>query len=775
MSSKLKAKRLALDELEALEKKIELREGLPHLYGMKFYKWAREFFDSTEKECFLVAANQIGKSTTQIRKVIEWAGNPSLWPKLWRGRPNQFWYLYPSRDLADAEFNTKWKGLLPSGKYKDHPTYGWKVVKERNMVKYIQFNSGVVVYFKTYNQDVADLQAGTVYYIACFVAGTKVLTPLGDKNIEEVKVGDLVYGKDGFERVTRTYKNWGTPILIRKTRKGSVLHGTKEHPIWTENRGWVTLGDLTEQDILRRTPRWDLLKNWYFLRGLFTQGTQNIRTRVREIISEGLGSFYMLLCGSGTTVSGYQGGMSCITRTTSPWITELKIWNALLERSTLSTTNFWSGRKEKLSRAFAKLAEKNSHQEHLKKGSQEGVLNGAENWHILGKLSALFAGKIKQLGKTISKDFVLPYVQTGENTWVYNLETEKTHTFFANGILTHNCDEELPVELLSELQLRLAATDGFFSQVFTATLGQDHWRRCMEPGDSDEETHPHARKWNISMYDCLQYEDGSATPWSLDKIERVKARCGTKAEIDRRVYGRFVVSGGLMYEAFDRELNTCDPFEIPPSWFIYTGIDCGSGGERGHPSAMVFVAVAPDYKRAVVFKGWRGDRIQTTASDTLMKYIELRGGMKPTLQSYDWESKDFFTVASRMGETFVPAEKGRDLGKQLLNVLFKNRMLLIFRGEPELEKLITEITTLLEATAKTKAKDDFLDALRYSVTRIPFDWTAIGQFVETEAPREQVAREEALSEREKIRRGMVVREQQDPVEAEFAFWNDLME
>lgn len=503
MSSKLKAKRLALDELEALEKKIELREGLPHLYGMKFYKWAREFFDSTEKECFLVAANQIGKSTTQIRKVIEWAGNPSLWPKLWRGRPNQFWYLYPSRDLADAEFNTKWKGLLPSGKYKDHPTYGWKVVKERNMVKYIQFNSGVVVYFKTYNQDVADLQAGTVYYIAC--------------------------------------------------------------------------------------------------------------------------------------------------------------------------------------------------------------------------------------------------------------------------------DEELPVELLSELQLRLAATDGYFSMVFTATLGQDHWRRCMEAGDSDEETHPNARKWNISMYDCLQYEDGSSTPWSLDKIERVKARCGTKAEIDRRVYGRFVVSGGLMYEAFDRERNTCDPFEIPPSWFIYTGIDCGSGGERGHPSAMVFVAVAPDYKRAVVFKGWRGDRIQTTASDTLMKYIELRGGLKPTLQSYDWESKDFFTVASRMGETFVPAEKGRDLGKQLLNVLFKNRMLLIFRGEPELEKLITEITTLLEATAKTKAKDDFLDALRYSVTRIPFDWTAIGQFVETEAPREQVAREEALSEREKIRRGMVVREQQDPVEAEFAFWNDLME
>ena len=501
-SSKLTAKKQALEEIKALERRIELREGLPHLHGLKFYKWAREFFECDEKEQFLVAANQIGKSTTQIRKVIEWAGNPSLWPKLWPGRkPNQFWYLYPSRDLADAEFNTKWKGLLPAGKYKDHPTYGWKVVKERNMVKYIEFNSGVIVYFKTYNQDVSDLQAGTVYYVAC--------------------------------------------------------------------------------------------------------------------------------------------------------------------------------------------------------------------------------------------------------------------------------DEELPVEFLSELQLRLAAVEGFFSMVFTATLGQDHWRRCMEPISADEETHINARKWNISMYDCLKYEDDSQSPWSVEKIEKIKLRCGTKAEVDRRVYGRFVVSGGLMFEAFDREHNTCEPFQIPPSWHIYSGIDCGSGGERGHPSAIVFIAIAPDYRRGVVFKGWRGDGVVTTASDTFQKYIEMRGGMKPTMQSYDWESKDFFVVASRLGEAFTPAEKGRDLGKQLLNTLFKNRMLKVFRNDPELDKLIVELTSLLEGTPKTSAKDDFADALRYSLMRIPFDWTAIEEFIDEEKPVIKQEVEVKLSERERSRRG--IRDAPDPdhdsISDELEFWN----
>lgn len=501
--SKYLLKKNKLEELAALEKKQELRQGLPHLYGWKWYKWAREFFESTEKENFLVAANQISKSSTQIRKCIEWGGNPTLWPKLWPGlTPNQFWYLYPNRDTADAEFETKWKLFLPAGKYKDHPTYGWKVIKERNQVKSIRFNSGVIIYFKTYNQDSQDLQAGT-----CF---------------------------------------------------------------------------------------------------------------------------------------------------------------------------------------------------------------------------AMF------------------------------------------------CDEELPIEHLAELQNRMNATDGYFHMVFTATLGQDHWRKCMEPHESEEETHPLGRKWQISMYDCLTYEDGGLTHWTTEKIKRIEAKCGSKAEILRRVHGRFVVSGGLMYEAFDYDRNTCDPFQIPEHWHIYTGVDIGSGGEKGHPSAMTFVAVAPDFRFGAVYRGWRGDGIQTESGDILLKYQELRGKQKPMLQQYDWESKEFAMVAVRNGETFTPADKGRATGRQILNVLFKHGMIKIFRGDNELDKLITELSSLLELTKKTSAKDDFVDSFRYAVARIPWDWTVIDKYdqvADTTEKLEAKIRTE-VDERKEYHIGMP--QEDGGIEDEFAFWNDLL-
>ena len=51
-------------------------------------------------------------------------------------------------------------------------------------------------------------------------------------------------------------------------------------------------------------------------------------------------------------------------------------------------------------------------------------------------------------------------------------------------------------------------------------------------------------------------------------------------------------------------------------------------------------------------------------------------------------------------------------------------MLYIFEGK-ELDKLSLELASLRRDIPKNKAKDDFTDAFRYAVTRIPWDWSAI--------------------------------------------------
>lgn len=459
---KYEKQNLQLREIELLKRKKLLLENLPHLHGWKWYKWAWEFFTSTNRLNFLCAGNQLSKSSTQIRKAIHWATEPSLWPEIWATRPLTFWYLYPTKEVAHVEVTKKWvEEFLPQGELKDDPQYGWEIEKRDRWVWAIHFRTGVTIYFKTYAQDAQHLQAGSVW--------------------------------------------------------------------------------------------------------------------------------------------------------------------------------------------------------------------------------AVFA------------------------------------------------DEELPFDLFPELGQRIKATRGIFSMVFTATLGQLEWKDTIE-GKGKRERFPNAAKWQISMYDSQQYMDGTPSPWTDERIKEEEALCPDAKEIQRRVHGKFVVSGGLKYGGFNRDINVKEalPLETYKSWHIYSGVDIGSGlspdGNKGHPSAICFIAVRPDFKYGRVFRGWIGNDCQTTAGDVLNKYIEISADLEVAQHFYDWHNKDFHIIAQRAGIPFEPAEKGHETGETTLNTLFKNGMMDI-DDIPELEPLTRELGALLKDTPKTKAKDDFSDGLRYGVTRIPWNFAAIRDII----------------------------------------------
>lgn len=503
--------RLSQKELNAL-KELRRRNDLPHLYGWRWYDWAYKFFTSTNRFNFLIAGNQLSKSSSQIRKAIHWATDQASWPSLWRTKPTQFWYLYPTKPVATTEFYEKWEPeFMPRGLMKNDPVYGWEIELKNKEIWAIHFKSGVSIYFKTYEQDAQNLQSGSVY--------------------------------------------------------------------------------------------------------------------------------------------------------------------------------------------------------------------------------AVF------------------------------------------------CDEELnPIEIFQELRSRLAATNGYFHMVFTPTIGLDYWRRVMEPANEQEEVLRDALKIRVSLYDCLKYKDGTPSFWTTERIKEIEEACSSEAEVQKRVYGRFVVSQGLKFQSFSRSENMFPKQKIPQDWHIYTGVDVGTGGEN-HPAAIVLIAVRPDYKFGVVFKGWRGDGVVTTTSDILEKHKELltievpnRDGhlikkqMQATIQSYDWHSKDFFTIASRAGVPFTPADKNRERGENMLNTLFKLKMLAIMDNDPELAKLVIELVTLQESTPKTRAVDDFVDALRYAVMPIPWDFDGVaGEIFKVEE--EHVDKE--VDER---RTGYSYeKEEGSSIEDEFSEWQSLID
>ena len=499
---------IKLEKLKLLQEKARLVRGLPHLYGFKDYSWSRDFLESNDKTLLLTAANQLGKSTTQVRKIVDFATTIQAWPTRFRRQPRQFWYLYPTAQVATAEFHTKWKpDILPKEDFKDDPQYGWKAeFKNRGDISAIYFNSGVALYFKTYAQDVQHLQSGTVDYVAC--------------------------------------------------------------------------------------------------------------------------------------------------------------------------------------------------------------------------------------------------------------------------------DEELPLELWDEINFRRNAVDGYFSMVFTATLGQEYWRLAMEPKNGEPEGLPFAKKLRASLFDCQHFLDGTPSHWSLEKIHRTIAMCKSEAEVQRRVYGRFVKDEGLKYPSFERGKNVQSPVEIPAHWPVYVGVDIGAGGDENHPSAITFVAVRPDYRYGRVFRHWRGDDKIYTMSDVASKYMELSQDLNVTAAFYDYHAKDFKTITDRMGLSFIPAEKKHDVGEQVINVLFKNMMLDIDNTQ-ECQPIVNELTTLQLGVDKRKAKDDSVDSMRYALTKIPFDFSHVGFVPTREVIRAKhlTPHEVAHVERNKDRLRMLASKNNsgfNDVQDEIKLWNDVI-
>lgn len=349
------------------------------------------------------------------------------------------------------------------------------------------------------------------------------------------------------------------------------------------------------------------------------------------------------------------------------------------------------------------------------------------------------------------------------------------------------CDEELPIDLFDELMLRISASDGYFHMVFTATLGQEEWRLAMDPTDDEiaegKEFLPQANKQTVSLYDAMLYEDGTESHWTLEKIKKVEARCSTHQEVLKRVYGKFIVLEGRKYPTFDFKRHMKPKHEIPQNWLVYCGVDVGAGNDaaeasnkKAHKSAIVFIAVRPDYRAGRVFLGWRGDQERTTAGDVFSKYLLMKKDVRQPIvgRRYDWGSADFGTIAQRNQEPFEKADKSHEKGEEVLNTLFKNDMLFIYE-DPELQKLAGELGSVKKDGLKKNKKDDFSDALRYAASTIPWDWSFLSN---QKSEYQDEKPEEPLTELQKEinarRKGFEDDQEaeQQRIEDEFDEWND---
>jgi hypothetical protein len=91
--------------------------------------------------------------------------------------------------------------------------------------------------------------------VYCFPEGTEVATAEGEKPIEKIRVGDLVWSQNGqtgeimLKRVKQVFANVAAALVVLHCGR-NTLEATPEHPLWVAEQGWKAAGQIQAGDEL---------------------------------------------------------------------------------------------------------------------------------------------------------------------------------------------------------------------------------------------------------------------------------------------------------------------------------------------------------------------------------------------------------------------------------------------------------------------------------------------------------------------------------------------
>ena len=290
----------------------------------------------------------------------------------------------------------------------------------------------------------------------CFVAGTKVTTINGDKNIEDVKVGDLVLTPIGYRKVIKDGISGRAKTTEAVFNDGRKLRGTLDHRVFVKGKGLIELQFLEKHDILIEKNTSQLCQ----LKKLFTEVAYIVDMKVGSTIQTAedhstgkftktiLGRFQMVI----TSIIKITITMTTVSGTWKWLIGTIMLDIILKTERILGGIKKSGGQVKGVKKSLEKMLEKCTN-EHQKDGSRASIVKSlltqptrqrdfvttiAEK--IVRRLkSVLFAEKGKH-GKTPLVHIIVAG-NSGEET-VYNLTVEDAHLYYANGFLVTNTNLE---------------------------------------------------------------------------------------------------------------------------------------------------------------------------------------------------------------------------------------------------------------------------------------------------------------------------------------------
>jgi hypothetical protein len=307
----------------------------------------------------------------------------------------------------------------------------------------------------------------------CFIAGTLVATPSGQRPIEELRVGDLVLTRAGAKTITRTFSREADTVKI-----GDLFTCTPAHKVWTP-LGWKHAKDLAGHTVLRLSSTVDQTGD-----AIQTPFTLTCNDTSNAHIKKAGNSFSIGRSGL-MPIRKFLKAMTSTIKTITLTTTTLATWSAYsmqiiadimqsrghtTQRIKAGSSNTWtasdrslvSGTDQKQGKSGTAITLTTSGKTQLSSrayvSSATGCLthitelpSSAPTSAPLRSVVSLAWTTLKQLVKdvvclfqgTVTTRFVsvpsLVVVKPTGKQRVYELTVSDVHEFFANGILVRNC------------------------------------------------------------------------------------------------------------------------------------------------------------------------------------------------------------------------------------------------------------------------------------------------------------------------------------------------
>jgi hypothetical protein len=219
-------------------------------------------------------------------------------------------------------------------------------------------------------------------------------------------------------------------------------------------------------------------------------------------------------------------------------------------------------------------------------------------------------------------------------------------------------------------------------------------------------------------YRVIQFKSTMNPAFPMTEYERARATM-PEWKFQRFYNGEFSRPAGMIYSDFDESIHLVDPFDIPPEWPRYVGIDFGAVH-----TAVVWIAEDPHKHVYYLYREYlRGEMTTSEHAAQVLAYgkaenvVRYTGGAKSEKQQrWDWSDAGVPVDESPI----IDVEAGIDRVIELL----KTKRLFIFktcRGVvDEMGTYSRELDDAGQPTEKIKDKETFhrLDALRYDVSAL---------------------------------------------------------